>query len=1046
MRPLILTLSAFGPFKDKVTIDFSVFGNRLFLINGPTGSGKTTLFDAMSYALYGSPTGDYRDSSFLRSSYADKETKTYVEFTFLYQGKTYKITRYPAQERKALRKGKNGTDSILDPESVTLESEGMKPLSKTKEVNAKIIEIIGLTRGQFEETMMIAQGGFQKLINADTKERSDIFRKILKTDDLLSFKEELKSKSNAAADKVKNQNAKILGLLQAFQSDDASFSEKLGAKNASDNLEELITVAKASQEAAETGLPALEKIAKDAEQEKTKAIEARENALHFNALKADYLKALADFERLNTEKPAIDSKRKALEAGRKALALLAADKPYEETKKDQENCLKDKAEIQKELPLAVKAKEDANEAYTKEMPSLEEALTQAVSSLSDLHRKKDLFVQVKRAQNEVAASKEAFNAAKKAADEAKKEKETAEQLIQSIQEKYAHFAEGGHLEQEKSQKEALLTRGQAILTMGAKAKEYERLVAEEAKKQHDVILAQEANALANHVYQDAFNAFIAGQAGILASELKEGESCPVCGAINHPHPAALAKEVPSQSMVEKKKAERDEAEKALSVKAQLAQGATSSKETFFQEWNGQYQSALGESLTLEGFRDHLISLQDENQKKIAEVNAELAKTEAAIKDHDEAIALSEKKQRELSATLLPNETKAQEALSVASLALAGKEEALKGFLVEVKDLSEESVALEIEKRENETREIKKKEAALQETKAKTENALGVLKSKESQNGKQCHDLETRLAQEKAELDSALAESGFLSVNDAKPFALTSVEIVSIEQELRNYDGAVSSCQALIAKGQESHCDVEPLKDLALLEQTLSEKSAFASSSQTAYSSLHERLSSNADILLSVATLQKEAESDLKNALDLKELYLTATGQLSGASHIDFEVYYQAQLFDEILSSASKKLNEMTDGRYVFVREKAPLSGVGQFGLAIDVIDYNSGKERPVSTLSGGESFMASLALALSLSEIIQQKAGGIELDSMFVDEGFGTLDPESLENAIRILTNLSNNGHRLVGIISHVEALESSIPLQIVVSKGKEGSAIKIVA
>jgi exonuclease SbcC len=175
------------------------------------------------------------------------------------------------------------------------------------------------------------------------------------------------------------------------------------------------------------------------------------------------------------------------------------------------------------------------------------------------------------------------------------------------------------------------------------------------------------------------------------------------------------------------------------------------------------------------------------------------------------------------------------------------------------------------------------------------------------------------------------------------------------------------------------------------------------------------------------------------------LYLTATGQLSGAPHIDFEVYYQAQLFDEILDSASKKLNDMTDGRYVFARRKAPLSGVGQFGLEIDVIDFNSGKERPVSTLSGGESFMASLALALSLSEIIQQKAGGIELDSMFVDEGFGTLDPESLDNAIRILSNLSNNGHRLVGIISHVEALQSSIPLQIVVNKGKEGSTIKMI-
>ena len=230
------------------------------------------------------------------------------------------------------------------------------------------------------------------------------------------------------------------------------------------------------------------------------------------------------------------------------------------------------------------------------------------------------------------------------------------------------------------------------------------------------------------------------------------------------------------------------------------------------------------------------------------------------------------------------------------------------------------------------------------------------------------------------------------------------------------------------------------------EGTFGAASDKANEATSKYNALESELKSDKGILQGIAQVQIEAKADLQKALDLHELYLTATGQLNGAPHIDFEVYYQAQLFDEILDSASKKLNDMTDGRYVFARRKAPLSGVGQFGLEIDVIDFNSGKERPVSTLSGGESFMASLALALSLSEIIQQKAGGIELDSMFVDEGFGTLDPESLDNAIRILSNLSNNGHRLVGIISHVEALQSSIPLQIVVNKGKEGSTIKLVA
>jgi DNA repair protein SbcC/Rad50 len=285
----------------------------------------------------------------------------------------------------------------------------------------------------------------------------------------------------------------------------------------------------------------------------------------------------------------------------------------------------------------------------------------------------------------------------------------------------------------------------------------------------------------------------------------------------------------------------------------------------------------------------------------------------------------------------------------------------------------------------------------------------------------------------------------LSVEDAEKSALSPSTITAYEQEIRSYDDASSRNKALIAKGQESHCDTEALKDMVVLDQEVQVATEKANEATSKYNALGSELKTDEGILSEVAKVKEEAKADLQKALDLHELYLTATGQLSGAPHIDFEVYYQAQLFDEILDSASKKLNDMTDGRYVFARRKAPLSGVGQFGLEIDVIDFNTGKERPVSTLSGGESFMASLALALSLSEIIQQKAGGIELDSMFVDEGFGTLDPESLDNAIRILTNLSNNGHRLVGIISHVEALQSSIPLQIIVNKGKDGSTIKIV-
>lgn len=1045
MRPLQLTLSAFGPFKGVISIDFSSFGNRLFLINGPTGSGKTTLFDAMSYALYGNPTGEYRDSSFLRSSYADPETKTCVEFTFAYQGKSYKITRYPAQERKTLRKNKNGTDTTMDPESVTLEGDGLKPLTKTKEVNAKIVEIIGLDKDQFEETMMIAQGGFQKLINADTKDRRDIFRKILKTDDLSRLKDQLKAQDNEATEKVKNQNNKILGLLQAFQSDDATWLSRLGDKNALNALDSFIQSATLTTASFKEQLPSLESDSKSAELAKTLAIQRREAAIHFNALKNDYLNALKDQETLTLQKEGIDQKRVLVDLARKAERVLASEKPYEQTQADLKASEEEKASLQEQLPLLSAKKDEKTQALEAQKPLLEKR-SQAISGeLTELSRKKELFAKCALAKKEHDQAFIALQAAQTAFALAKKEKEDAERFINEIQAKYAHFEDTNHREQFKGELDLLKQKEEVILSSKAKGVSYQRLVASYQAKQEAYLASKKVYETSDALYQDALNRFLNGQAGILASSLQEGEACPVCGSFDHPHLANSSKEVPSQAAVEKLKAQRESAEKALREAAQMAQGASSSAETYLKEWSQDYEKAFNEPFVLAGVSTRLEALLNDSKAKEQELSKAYQSALLSAQKRDQDLAQSEKKQAELTQKLIPGESLSQTQLLNAQKAEAAKLEALSGYEAEVQGLSEAGVLEKILALQKEQEALSHERNALQNEANSAATDLSSLSAKVMVNANQCASLAERLHTQKGLLDSALSESGFVNVESARESALSPVSIAAYEQEIRKYDDAVSMNKALIAKGQESHCDKEELKDLAALDAEVRSSSDKANEASGKYNALESEWKADAGILEGIAQIQEEAKADLKKALDLHELYLTATGQLSGAPHIDFEVYYQAQLFDEILDSASKKLNDMTDGRYVFARRKAPLSGVGQFGLEIDVIDYNTGKERPVSTLSGGESFMASLALALSLSEIIQQKAGGIELDSMFVDEGFGTLDPESLDNAIRILTNLSNNGHRLVGIISHVEALQSSIPLQIVVNKGKDGSTIKMV-
>jgi exonuclease SbcC len=935
--------------------------------------------------------------------------------------------------------------STVDPESVTLEGDGLKPLTKTKEVNAKIIEIIGLDKDQFEETMMIAQGGFQKLINADTKDRRDIFRKILKTDDLSRLKDQLKAQDSEATEKVKNQNNKILGLLQAFQSEDPSWLSSLSDKYALNSLDNFIQSATLTVASFKERLPSLEADSKAAELAKTSAIERREAAIHFNALKTDYLKALKDSEDLALQKDGIEEKRTLVDLAHKAERVLSAKKPYEQTQADLQAAESEKARLQEQLPLLMAKKEEKAKALEEQKPLLEQRSQAITGELTELNRKKDLFAKVASAGKEHNQAFNALQNGKTAYSQAKKAKEDSERFINEIQAKYAHFEDTNHREQLKGELDLLQQKEETILSIKAKGVAYQKLVEATKAQQATYLAFKKAYETSDALYQDALSRFLNGQAGLLASSLKEGQACPVCGSLDHPHLAASSKEVPSQETVEALKTKRETAEKSLREAAQTAQGASSSADTYLQGWAQDFKNAFNEELVLESVSSRLETLSRDSKAKEKELSAAYRSALQALEKRDQDLALSEKKQSELTTKLIPGESLAQENLLTAQKNEAGTLEALKGYEAEVQGLSEASVLLAVQSLQKEQKELSEKQNRLQNEANSVATDYSGLSAKVTVNASQQASLMERIHTQKGLLDSALSESGFLSVEDAEKSALSPSTITAYEQEIRSYDDASSRNKALIAKGQESHCDTEALKDMAVLDQEVQVATEKANEATSKYNALGSELKTDEGILSEVAKVKEEAKADLQKALDLHELYLTATGQLSGAPHIDFEVYYQAQLFDEILDSASKKLNDMTDGRYVFARRKAPLSGVGQFGLEIDVIDFNTGKERPVSTLSGGESFMASLALALSLSEIIQQKAGGIELDSMFVDEGFGTLDPESLDNAIRILTNLSNNGHRLVGIISHVEALQSSIPLQIIVNKGKDGSTIKIV-
>jgi exonuclease SbcC len=1037
-------MSAFGPYKGMVTIDFTVFENHLFLITGPTGSGKTTIFDAISYALYGDPTGEYRDNSFLRSSYSNPSVKTYVEFTFDYQGKTYTIKRFPAQERKALRKGKDSEQNITDPESVSLEGPDFKPLSKTKEVNAKIIEIVGLGKNQFEETVMIAQGDFNKLINASTKDRCAIFRKILKTDDLNQFKENLKKKDSETTDRVKQQNTQMLGSLQAYQTEDVGLKARIASKTAIDELEELIRLAQSDNDAVSERLSFLQKDSETKEQQKNQLIKERETAAAFNKDKEDFFQAASRLQELLKEKVGIEEIREKIKKARRAKEVIGAYRPVLDAKEELAQNQKEREDNKKKLPLALAAWEKAKKSHDEGAPILDKEGKALAQESSELSGKIKLFQQLEIAQKEQQTALEKVRQTQIDFNFAFQKKKKAEDDIVFIRHSYEHYDASIRRDSCLRQLEDLKKEDKKLVDFQIRFSSYQVLLAslEEATKKYSQAKGRFDEA--NGAFERAFELFQDGQAGLIASSLAEGKACPVCGATHHPQLAKSELKAPTQDQVMDLEKKQQKAQDDVAQKSTDIQNINIKAETILAQLKKDYFETFSKELILASFSTDILFLLEQHGGKTQKAQVVCDGLDFEIQKHDEAFDRLAIEEKQLSEALAPSLEITRTHLDQLQQDEARKEQTVVILFKQVENLSQDTIQArlaEIVLRQN---VIIQEKAALTLASEKGQAFYQQEVTHQKDNETTIQKLQERLVLLEIVLVKALSENGFTSVEEATGFALPDSTIDKYQKKVENFDCELASSNALFESSLKKGCDIHEKIDLAALDFALNAAKDVAEMATNCYHQIRDHVSANVLVLSQIRTIQKNTKIDLEFAKDMRQLYNTATGQLNGVGHIDFEVYYQSQIFDDILFSASKKLNDMTDGRFLFARRKEPLSGVGLFGLDIDVIDNNSGKERPVSTLSGGESFMASLSLALSLSEIIQQKAGGIELDSMFVDEGFGTLDPESLDNAIRILTNLSNSGHRLVGIISHVDTLQSSIPLQIIVSKGQEGSTLKI--
>mgnify|MGYP004437325155 FL=1 len=918
MRPLKITMSAFGPYAGEVTLDMQKLGKSgIYLITGDTGAGKTTIFDAISYALYGEASGNYRENTTLRSKYASADTPTFVELEFEYNNEIYKINRNPEYPRPNKR-GEGFTKQSANAELVMPDGS---VITKIKEVSAKVEEIIGINKNQFSQIAMIAQGDFRKLLNCETNERSKIFRKIFKTEPYHNIEIKLSSLFNELKrnrEKEKSGIEQYINQLKCNKNDTLSL-ELERAKSGDVLIEDVIKLAgeiinKDTLEYTKTQKN-IESINEEIEKINSN-IKLYENQ---EATKKAYAKASAKLEELKTKRNECEKAYKSAEAQRERLDdltrkinLINSKMPKYDELKSLENSLKEKKQSFEKSNNSLKLKQQ-------EITSLEKEIDEKSKALEEV-KGADLLVQ------KLTVQKEEIN--KKA--EALKELKTEIDRCKTEQ---------------KNLKNAQSFAKSALDEYGALENEY------------------------NQIYIAFFNE----QAGIIADELKDGEPCPVCGSTSHPNLARKSENAPSQADVES----AQNLVKKAQEKADKARDTASALKSRFDEIAANVKSAAKK---LFGTDDNIF---DDYNSNINALKKEYDCTLALIKTANEKLNLYQKLDKEI--------PKIQE---------------------KQKSLSDEISKLNTQKASD--------EAFI------------------SENTK-------RVTSIKSELDF---ESADLAKDKLKEYTNLSSDIKNaIEKSKNDFDDIKSKYDT--QKGTKASLEnaLKEFKeiDLASLNEKSLKLNEYKKDVDETAKSLYSRIESNKLLVDNISEKRDILKGYDDKYVWLKALSETANGDISGKEKITLETFVQMTYFDSIIRKANIRLLTMSDGQYELVRRSDAETLKKNEGLALDVIDHFNGSSRSVSTLSGGESFMASLCLALGLSDEIQSSNGGIKLDTMFVDEGFGSLDGEALDRALSALTSLSQ-GNRLVGIISHVDALCDRIDNKIVITKDRTiGSNAQII-
>ena len=980
MRPTELIISAFGPYAGEVTLDMASLGDRgLYLITGDTGAGKTTLFDAIAFALYGNASGDSRKPRMLRSKYARPDARTYVEMGFSYSGKEYRVRRNPEYMRTKQR----GEGETREKPDAQLHMPDGRLVTGDKAVTAEVEGLLGLNREQFSQIAMLAQGSFSRLLSGRTEDRGIIFREIFKTKPYQLFQEKLKDRAKGLygryADSRKSMEQYAGGVITEGHSEELKLRWKEVPQGSLEALLEVLDQLIGADEAQQQGKDRAMALVRD----EMAALGMELGKMQGDAAVCRDMAAAADVLRENMP------------------VLEQAKVRYEREKERQAD--------RDGLIGAVTRMEENLKTYDR-FDGLQENLKACRKETESLEKRLEQVALEERQWKERNDSDEKILESLRQAGEEYQAALTAGERLREYSGRIGLLAEElGQYGQERKKLEA--------------ARERYRAAGEESRRADDA-------------YREMYQRFLDNQAGILASRLTEGQPCPVCGSVTHPAPARYLEEgkEAAKDKVDRLKAAAEEKDKAAARLSLEAGRLAGSLDTRYERMKQQIDAEVA-------------TWKEDWQKRIRQAEADAAALASETGDVRQGRRYF-LEQWELMMGQLKGQLERQAAAQKEKIREKKKRK-------EDKEAVEGRRALGRQSLEEASERKQQAQKMLAESQAKERELESRLKEMESslpyENRKAA---QAELAEKKAflaGLEKAFkeAEESYNRISRRVSDAQARLEALRGRMAEKDAEGResvgedrdpVNGPDTMLPGGMDVRTAMEHLEArMQENRQHQSEARERLTGLEQEKSRLHHRLETNRMARERISEQKASMEEIQKEWTWVKALSDTAAGEVGGKEKITLETYAQMAYFERIIARANTRFMVMSGGQYELKRCTEE-DNRGKNGLGLNVIDHYNGTERSVKTLSGGESFQASLSLALGLSDEIQSAAGGIRLDTLFVDEGFGSLDEDTLNLAMKSLGDLAE-GRRLVGIISHVGELKERIQHQIVVVKDKTGGS-----